>query len=280
MQTLIGADGLATELPSSNSVVFDASFYLPNEPQNAHALFAEAHLPGAQFFNIDQISDRRSHLPHMLPDPKAFADAVREFGVSDASLVIVYDQRGLFSAARVWWMFKVFGHDNVAVVDGGLPEWRRRGLPVESGAARPRRPGDFTASFRRDMVYDLQDMRRNLVEQNQTVLDARAAARFTGAAPEPRPGMRSGHYPGAASLPFTALLNNDDIMKSPAMLRARFAEAGVTAQSHIVTMCGSGVTAAVLTLGLAQAGLPLGALYDGSWAEWGGETDTRIETSA
>jgi thiosulfate/3-mercaptopyruvate sulfurtransferase len=280
MNTLIAADRLAAQLSSDELVIFDASFYLPTEPQDAQALFEAAHLPRAQFFDIDRIADRQSALPHMLPEPDEFAEAMRALGVSDGSRVVVYDQRGIFSAPRVWWMFKAFGHDNVAVLDGGLPEWRRQGLPVETGAAQPRRRGDFTARYRPELVRSLHDMRNKLARRDETVLDARAAGRFSGAVPEPRPGMRSGHYPGAASLPFTELLNEDGMMKPPEALRASFAKAGVTDARGIVTMCGSGVTAAVLTLGLAEAGFPLGALYDGSWTEWGGRSDTEIETSA
>lgn len=280
MQTLIAANQAAAEILSGEAISFDASFYLPNEPEDARGLFAAGHPPGAQFFDIERIADTQSGLPHMLPAPDDFAGAVRSLGVSNASRVIIYDQRGIFSAPRVWWMFKVFGHDNVAVLDGGLPEWRRQGLPVETGPARARPRGEFTATFRGNLVRGLDEMRRNLAAHDEIVLDARATGRFTGAVPEPRPGMRSGHVPGAVSLPFTALLDEDGMMKSPEALRACFAEAKVTGQDRIVTMCGSGVTAAVLTLGLAQAGLALGALYDGSWAEWGGRRDTRIETTA
>lgn len=280
METLVTAAQLGDEYQSPDLVIFDASFYLPAEPQDAQTLFQQAHIPGAQFFDIDQISDHDSKLPHMLPDPSEFANAVMAFGVSNSSRIVVYDQRGLFSAARLWWMFKVFGHDTVTVLDGGLPQWQREHRPIETGPAQKRPHGHFTAGFRGELVRGLTEMQRNLDQRREIVLDARAAARFAGLAPEPRPGMRSGHYPNAISLPFTEILNEDGTMKPASALRASFDAAGVTATSSPVTMCGSGVTAAVLTLGLARAGLPLGALYDGSWTEWGGRANTAIEASS
>lgn len=280
MDMLITAAQLADESRSPELVIFDATFYLPTERQDARSLFEEAHIPGAQFFDIDRIADQASNLPHMLPEPSQFAEAMMGFGVSNSSRIVVYDQRGLFSAARLWWMLKVFGHDNAAVLDGGLPQWRREQRPLETGPAPPRPWGKFTASFRSEMVRGLTEMQRNLRDRREIVLDARAAARFAGTVPEPRPGMRGGHYPGAISLPFTEILNEDGTMKTPQALRSIFLAAGVPETGSPVTMCGSGVTAAVLTLGLARAGLPLGGLYDGSWAEWGSRADTEIETAA
>jgi thiosulfate/3-mercaptopyruvate sulfurtransferase len=197
-------------------------------------------------------------------------------GVGAASQVVVYDQRGIFSAARLWWMFRVFGHPNVVVLDGGLPAWMAAGGAVEAGAPMPVAAGDFAAGFHPEKVRGLEAMRRNLVTGEELVLDARAAGRFDGTVPEPRAGMRSGHIPGAVSLPFTELLENGRMLPAPA-LREKFASLGVTAAQKIVTSCGSGVTAAVVTLALAVAGLPEGALYDGSWSEWGGRDDTPVE---
>jgi thiosulfate/3-mercaptopyruvate sulfurtransferase len=261
---------------SANMRLLDATYYLPNEAKDAASLFQAAHLPGARFFDIDQVVDTTSSLPHMLPTPETFATAVAALGVSNTDHVIVYDQRGLFSAARLWWMFRVFGHANVSVLDGGLPAWVEAGGAVASGAPCPAAPGQFRAGFRPSLVRSLEQMRANLHSHAELVLDARAAGRFDGSVPEPRPGMRSGHIPGAKSLPFTELLQ-DGKMLPPAILRAKFAGLGVTGDSRVVTSCGSGVTAAVLTLGLAVAGLPQGALYDGSWSEWGGRDDTPIE---
>ncbi len=239
-------------------------------------MFLAAHLPGARFFDIDKVVDAASPLPHMLPTPETFAAAVALLGVSSSDHVIVYDQRGLFSAARLWWMFRVFGQDNVSVLDGGLPGWIEAGGAVSAGAPDPVAAGKFTAGFRPELVRSLDQMKANLQSHAELVLDARAAGRFDGGVPEPRPGMKSGHIPGAKSLPFTELLQ-DGKMLPPAILRAKFTGLGVKPDTKLVTSCGSGVTAAVLTLGLAVAGLPQGALYDGSWSEWGSRDDTPIE---
>ncbi|HTJ89830.1 MAG TPA: 3-mercaptopyruvate sulfurtransferase [Acidocella sp.] len=279
MQDLVSPAELRERMAASDSAkmrLLDATYYLPNEAKDAASLFQAAHLPGARFFDVDKVVDATSPLPHMLPTPETFAAAVATLGVSNTDHVIVYDQRGLFSAARLWWMFRVFGHDNVAVLDGGLPGWVEAGGAVATGAPAPAAPGQFRASFRPGLVRSLEQMKANLQSHTELVLDARAAGRFDGSVPEPRPGMRSGHIPGAKSLPFTELLQ-DGKMLPPAILRAKFAGLGVTPDSHVVTSCGSGVTAAVLTLGLAVAGLPQGALYDGSWSEWGGRDDTPIE---
>jgi thiosulfate/3-mercaptopyruvate sulfurtransferase len=279
MQSLVTTDWLAGELGKSDLVVFDSTKYLPNEPKDGLTEFRSGHIPGARFFDIDAVADQDTDLPHMVPSPGRFAKLMGALGVSNTSRVVFYDQKGLASAARGWWLMGLFGHDSAAVLDGGLPKWLREGRATEAGAPPAPPSASFRPDYRAARLRGVGDVLGNVVSRSELVLDARAAGRFTGAVPEPRAGMRSGHIPGSASLPYTELLNADGTFLPPNALRARFAAAGVDGARPLVTSCGSGVTACILTLGLRLAGLPEGAVYDGSWTEWGGRADTPVETN-
>ncbi len=278
MGPLVTTEWLAGELGAADLVVFDATKYLPNENRDGKAEFLTAHLPGARYFDIDEVADIDTDLPHMVPTPGRFAKLMAAMGISNTTRIVFYDQKGLASAARGWWLMGLFGHDNAAVLDGGLPKWVREGRSVEAGAAAVPAPGVFKPDYRATRLRGVGDIIANVTSQAELVVDARAAGRFTGATPEPRAGMRSGHMPGAANLPYTDLLNADGTFKPVADLRARFAAAGVDGARPVVTSCGSGVTACILTMGLRLAGLPEGAVYDGSWTEWGGRADTAVES--
>lgn len=279
MGPLVSTEWLAAELGKPDFVIFDATKYLPNENKDGHAEFVRAHIPGARYFDIDVIADPDTDLPHMVPTPGRFAKLIGWLGVSNASRVVFYDQKGLASAARGWWLMGLFGHDKAAVLDGGLPKWQREGRATEAGEPVQAQPVAFRPDYRAARLRGVGDVLANVTTQAELVLDARAAGRFTGEVPEPRAGMRSGHIPGSANLPYTELLNADGTFRPAAEVRARLAQAGAESSRPLVTSCGSGVTACILTLGLRLAGLPEGAVYDGSWTEWGGRTDTRVETN-
>jgi thiosulfate/3-mercaptopyruvate sulfurtransferase len=256
--------------------IVDATWYLPQLGRDARAEFRQAHVPGAVYFDIDAIADRRRGLPHMLPDPATFAEAAGALGIGDGDRVVVYAGKHLTASARVWWTFRVFGHDRVAVLDGGFPRWRAEGRPVEAGEPSPVRR-HLTARFHPELVTDLDAVRRNLETRRAQVVDARSAGRFAGTDPEPREGLRGGHIPGSLSLPYDRLFQPDGTLLSRGDLRRAFEAARVDLDRPIVTTCGSGVTACVLALGLGIVGRPDVAVYDGSWTEWGGRDDVPVE---
>lgn len=273
--TLVSTEWLATHLKDVR--VVDGTWHMPQLQRDPRREFVETHIPGAVFFDIDSIADRASPLPHMLPRASQFARQMGELGISNADLVVVYDARGVVSAARVWWTFRAFGHDRVAVLDGGLRKWRAEGRPVESGAATPARRR-FRARLRRTLVRDVEQMLRNLTSRREQALDARSRGRFDGTEPEPRAGLRGGHIPGSLNLPYDTLYRPDATLLPPDGLRQAFAAAGVDLGKPVATTCGSGITASVLALGLHLIGHKKVAVYDGSWTEWAGRSDTPVET--
>jgi len=274
---LVSTDWLAERLSVADTVVVDATWFMPGAPGDARAEFVERHVPGAVFFGIDDIKDHASPLPHMLSAPADFAVAARRLGVNRDSTVVVYDVHGLFSAPRVWWNFRVMGHTQAFVLDGGFPRWTAEGRPIETGWREPRH-GDFKARPDPTLVRDLAAVRLVLDSRAEQIVDARAAGRFTGAAPEPRADLRSGHMPGARNVPWNDLVGADGALASPEVLRVAFQSAGVDLAAPIVTTCGSGVSAALLALALARVGRPDVAVYDGSWTEWASRADTPIVT--
>ncbi len=276
VRPLVTTDWLAANLGRRTVRVVDGSWHMPHLERDARAEFEAAHVPGAVFFDIDAIADTSSPLPHMLPTARTFAARVGALGIGARDLVVAYDTRGVVSAARVWWTFRAFGHDRVAVLDGGLPKWRAEGRPVESGAPAPK-PRRFTARLRRGLVRDLAQMRANLRSRREQVLDARSAGRFAGTEPEPRAGLRGGHIPGSLNLPYERLHRSDGTLLGPEALARLFEAAGLDLARPVVTSCGSGVTASVLALGLHLLGQEKVAVYDGSWTEWGGRKDTPAE---
>jgi len=274
---LVSTAWLAQHMNAPDVRILDGSMYLPGTGKDGHEEYAKAHIPGARFFDIDEISDTQSPLPHMLPPVEKFVSRVRALGIGDGHRVVVYDQQGVYSAPRVWWMFRAFGYRDVAVLDGGLPKWLAEGRPVteEEPDIRERH---FTGRHNASMVRDVTQVASAAKLGTEQIVDARSAGRFRGVDPEPRAGLRSGRIPGSCNVPFLDLMNGDGSMKSVEETRAIFEAAGVDLRQPIITTCGSGVTAAVLMLALHRMGHTRNAVYDGSWTEWGAYPDLEVET--
>lgn len=275
-KTLVSTDWLAAHLKDPDLRLLDASWYLPDAGRDAKAEYKAAHIPGARFFDIDEIADLRSNLPHMAPPPEKFITRLRAMGVGDGHQVVVYDGAGLFSAARVWWLFRLMGKTDVAVLDGGFPKWKSEGRDIEDMPPIVK-DRHITVSRQNHLVKDVTQVAHAAKLAEAVIVDARSAPRFKGEAAEPRPGLRAGHIPGARNVPFTTVLNGDGTMKPVAELKQVFESAGVDLSKPVITSCGSGVTAAVLSLALERMGHRNHALYDGSWAEWGMYDDLAVE---
>lgn len=266
---------LAEHFRDRDVAIVDASYFLPTQKRDAHAEYLSGHIPGAVFFDIEAVCDHSTDLPHMLPGSTQFGEAVAALGIGDGDTIVVYDSQGLYSAARVWWTFRIFGAKSVFILDGGLPKWKAEGRPVETGGTkRPAR--QFHAEMDIGPVAMLADVRMALANRSAQIVDARSAERFAGTAPEPRPGLRSGHMPGSFNVPFQNVLENGRLV-SRERIEAAFTSAGVDLDKPIITSCGSGVTAAILTLALDSIGKSALRLYDGSWSEWGSRPDVPVE---
>jgi thiosulfate/3-mercaptopyruvate sulfurtransferase len=275
---IVETDWLADHLSSPDLIILDGSWHLPTENRDPKKEYLAEHIPGALFFDIDDLSDEKSSLPHMLPSTVKFASRMKKMGIGDGARIVVYDTSGIFSAARVWWTFRAMGHRDVAVLNGGLRKWKAEGRPTEDGPPAKRSERHYSPLQNTEILRDLEDMKSLLSKNGVQIVDARPSGRFEGKAAEPRPGLRKGHIPGSKNLPSQMLLNPDGTYKSPAEINKLFADIGINVAKPVVTTCGSGVTASMLALALAVVGQTNAAVYDGSWAEWGQENGLPIET--
>jgi thiosulfate/3-mercaptopyruvate sulfurtransferase len=276
-KTLVSTNWLGAHLKDPDLRIFDASWFLPGDPRDARAEYDAAHIPGARYFDIDDVADQRSELPHTVPPAEKFISRMRALGVGDGHQVVVYDSAGIFSAARVWWMFRLMGKTDIAVLDGGFAKWQAEGRPTEDMPPIVRER-HITVQRQAHLIKDVTQVAAASKLGDYEIIDARSPERFRGDAPEPREGMRAGHIPNSRNVHYASLLNDDGTMKSLDELRAIFKAAGVDLAKPVITTCGSGVTAAILSLALERIGHDRHALYDGSWSEWGMYDDLRIAT--
>lgn len=275
---IVETDWLAEHMNAPDLLIFDGSWHLPNSGRDAKTEYLAEHIPGALFFDIDDLVDEKSSLPHMLPSTVKFSSRMKKMGVGDGMRIVVYDTYGLFSAARVWWTFRAMGHNDVAVLNGGLKKWKAEGRPLEDGPTVPRTSRHFTPLQNSELIRDLDDMKSYVKSGSMQIVDARPKARFEGAETEPRPGLRQGHIPGSRNVPSSMILNADGTLKPKPELEKLFKDAGIDPSKPVVTTCGSGVTASMLSLALSVLGQTNAAVYDGSWAEWGQDNGLPVET--
>lgn len=274
---IVSTEWLAAHLDAPDVRIADASWYLPQAGRDAKAEYESAHIPRAVFFDIDDLSDEKSPYPHMLAPAPKFASRMRKLGLGDGNLIVVYDGAGIYSAARAWWMLRAMGHEDVVVLNGGFPKWKAEHRPIEDMVPAPF-PRHFTPRQNYALLRSFDQVKANITARTEQVVDARGASRFLAQEPEPRAGVRGGHIPGSANMPYTAFTNPDGTLKSASELTALFAERGIDPARPVVTTCGSGVTAAIALLALTVLGAKNAALYDGSWSEWGSRADAPIET--